>query len=464
MSESINLIQTRERIDKGKNIYKIGISVQEVNNTMYRYTKNSILHFHSSFKDQLDAKTYLLNSFKRKFKQYNSKKDRDRDGYDYFLGDLLEMKKEINNYSIIEAAILKPKPSYRIYNKITPERITNAVNKLSKLLLTRHCIKIESRVHYNEQISEICYNIGIVNFIIKNNMDIILIYNNKTDMDDFWRMVNYYQNLLPELITVYHNLRQINVFAIDLESIESIRTEDIPRNLLRPGDKDSGNKQIRINTNVRDVFPNYREDIAFGGTKKLFKITHDIYNKERLHIIYEIDAGGNINPNWINYNNHPYTIDFHFQLILNGDIEYHVIYDLKDPELQEKIYYHRNKYDIIGDEVLIVDYLYKDNRVLNNLVLNIDHKENTIIMLNGKIYLKSYLNKYLPRYVEIKSEVYVLHFRELGLIKREIIPFEDYYDWTRTERVKEFQDKTKDLKCFNMSKETKRLLRYLSVI
>lgn len=89
----IYLLQEREFIRSGENIYKIGRTSHHPNQRLGKYPKDSELHIIVSVNDDLDSENILLKIFRKKFTR------RSDIGAEYFQGDVKIMKEIIYLHS-----------------------------------------------------------------------------------------------------------------------------------------------------------------------------------------------------------------------------------------------------------------------------------------------------------------------------------------------------------------------------
>jgi hypothetical protein len=95
----VYLIQEREFIKTGENIYKIGKTTQTRSDRFRQYPKGSNLILHIKCENCHDLERILLNEFSEKFIL------REDIGKEYFEGDLNEMKKLLIERSLPELSM-----------------------------------------------------------------------------------------------------------------------------------------------------------------------------------------------------------------------------------------------------------------------------------------------------------------------------------------------------------------------
>ncbi len=340
---NVYLVFEREHFRIDEPVYKIGKTTQELHLRIKDYDKGSMVKVFADFDDCHSAEEHLIKVFIEKF-------GNPVEGKEYFVGDVTKMIRIITDYQQLQLKENKVNRKCKIdYSLLTVERIRNAVNKLYNLLTFEVLIKnISTYIDFNcdKNIKELCHKNGIC-IIKKISIESLwLIYNNATKMDMFWKTVDYLYNLFNENVTIYIvNLETLENLEIGKESIEIIKHKVLFNNKT-PNKCLNGIKKITINNILKEQFPNYREDIKFGGKKQLFNILYIKQNNEEHRILYQIV--GNEAPSfmYLNYKTNQYTKNFHDLLFSRGILKYGKIYDVKDIGFLEKINSLKKKYNI----------------------------------------------------------------------------------------------------------------------
>lgn len=209
-----------------------------------------------------------------------------------------------------------------------------------------------------------------------------------------------------------------------------------------------------INNEVNDIFPNYLEDVYFGGNKQLIKIT-----RNDQFIVEFIDDD---------------EIQF-ISLAINDDrcthlniLENDKIYDINDEELLNKLHLMKTKITLFKWEdkndisKCFINYdltrsiIYKlfTNCILNddiycelinstiyiNRDLNLPQDSINIVKINGKYYDKKYIKTYLPYYLEINNELN--QFYIINRYHDYISPINEIWNYKKTKREKLYNEST----------------------
>lgn len=201
---------------------------------------------------------------------------------------------------------------------------------------------------------------------------------------------------------------------------------------------DNTNDNINL---IIEVFPNYKDDESFGGSKQLLKIKIEdyvinasyIYNKE----LTETD---------IYYTDNEFLTKYCKNIIKNNVIENNCIYDLNDNKFIKKLNKYKEKINInycdqiellllqfknikfnsyskinhfLANNTILNEIIYCDsNNFNNNLDIYIDFTitGNTVkeriraIKIANKYYDYTYLRKYIPYCIELNKNTNEFYF------------------------------------------------------
>ena len=221
-------------------------------------------------------------------------------------------------------------------------------------------------------------------------------------------------------------------------------------------------------TEIKEMFPNYKDDESFGGTKKLIKISfeHNIFfnPSDRIYTYYindekEIDQIF-LQTNWFKKDAYDNS-DYISKLLKNNVIQDGMIYDFNDSRFIKKLNKHKEKINITYTDENIIDMISKfktldqnnvvfkiDRMLYNNCLLQeeiyCDYINNTlyidfiipynnslqindtyertikkhidVIKFNGITYDHLFLRKYIPYMIEINDNQYYLYNRDYQVI------------------------------------------------
>ena len=251
-------------------------------------------------------------------------------------------------------------------------------------------------------------------------------------------------------------------------------------------DEDEDKPQIEIDDEVKELFPNYCEDEAFGGKKKLIKIfieVHqisikyidcEIYDWEHNYMVNEVEAYRDEWDNNCKYEDMKYKDSYYDKIIKHKVIENNKIYDLNDSKFvkqldkykhyvqlhySDKLVFITDKYRLhFKDKHSLIQFYIQNNAILNDviycglikdicyidffsddaLVHHLDSNTHVklrinIKTINGFGFDYDYLKKYSPYCIDINDngEYYMLN-RDYKIITTEEGSIKDF---TTKERI-----------------------------
>tara|TARA_B100001540_G_scaffold308214_1_gene322564 strand:- start:11088 stop:12332 length:1245 start_codon:yes stop_codon:yes gene_type:complete len=215
---------------------------------------------------------------------------------------------------------------------------------------------------------------------------------------------------------------------------------------------------------IENMFPNYKDDESFGGTKKLIKISFEHNPYDRINTYYindekEIDQIF-LQTNWFKKDAYDNS-DYISKLLKNNVIQDGMIYDFNDSRFIKKLNKHKDKINITYTDENIIDMIskfktldqnnveFRINRMLyNNCLLHeeiyCDYINNTlyiefiipynnslqindtyertiekhinVIKYNAITYDELFLRKYTPYMIEYNDNQYYLYNRDYQVI------------------------------------------------
>lgn len=154
---------------------------------------------------------------------------------------------------------------------------------------------------------------------------------------------------------------------------------------------------------IKEIFPNYKDDESFGGTKKLIKISfeHNILHNRIYNRIYtyyindekEIDEIF-LQTDWFQKDDYDNS-DYISKLLKNNVIQDGMIYDFNDSRFIKKLNKHKDKINITYTDENIIDMISKFKTLdQNNIVFKIDRMLYNNCLLHEEIYC-DYINNTL---------------------------------------------------------------------
>ncbi len=270
---------------------------------------------------------------------------------------------------------------------------------------------------------------------------LILEGNIKKQFNEKFKLIagnEYYEGNEKDILNTFNNLvMEYNNSSVINKKIDKFYYEN--------SDKD----EIDIDE-IKEEFENYKEDIEFGGTKKLIKIyinqhhigdnvERDDYIINFKYIYYKELEEYNLYIDNIN----DYPFNYIKKIIDNKIIQNGNIYDLNNNIFQKKINQYKKIYNNVifsnetNDKIIknqqyfdsleknTIEYLFKIDCLINDIPCCsyynkhsfsfypcFSHNEFTIYKLNEKYYDYLYLRKYIPYCIEfnkITKNYYVIN-------------------------------------------------------
>lgn len=249
--------------------------------------------------------------------------------------------------------------------------------------------------------------------IMECNNPLILEKNIKRQFNKKFKLIagkEYYEGNEKDMLNVFNNL------------------------VIEHYDKNSDDMDSDIDNlnEIENEFKNYKEDIEFGGTKKLIKIYIHPYLTE-YGVYFKFIDNREINGEYLCINNINHC-SFNYikniidkKIIQNGNI-----YDLNNKSFQKNINQYKKIYNNvifskeINDKIIeivkqpleknTIEYLFKIDCLINNTPCYSYHNEHSflfhscyyhidfsIYMLDNKYYDELYLRKYIPYCIEFNK-------------------------------------------------------------
>jgi hypothetical protein len=255
----------------------------------------------------------------------------------------------------------------------------------------------------------------------------------------------YFEGSEKEMIKLFlyilltHNYEDNNIDLKNSILNSKMDNSDIKIDSESEIENDFESEDDEVDCNVKNHFKNYKDDIYYGGKKKLIKKDTDNENYDTLKLI-DISCGD------ISENVYAYwdlQIEKYAKVLDKKVFKNNKIYDLHDYSFIEKL----NKHKTIINDVIIEECRYKennllncfdDNKIFNNTLYEIDFKRDiimkdciingkfcgklqshnqvrldektviTIYELGGKLYDRAYLQEHLPYMIYYTDKYYYM--------------------------------------------------------
>lgn len=151
-------------------------------------------------------------------------------------------------------------------------------------------------------------------------------------------------------------------------------------------------------TEIKEMFPNYKDDESFGGTKKLIKISFEHNPSDRIYTYYINDEKKIeqifLQTYWFKKDAYDNS-DYISKLLKNNVIQDGMIYDFNDSSFIKKLNKHKDKINITYTDENIIDMISKFKTLdHNNIVFKIDRMLYNNCLLHEEIYC-DYINNTL---------------------------------------------------------------------
>lgn len=207
---------------------------------------------------------------------------------------------------------------------------------------------------------------------------------------------------------------------------------------------------------IKEIFPNYKDDESFGGTKKLIKISFEdkiLYNRIYTYYINDEKELDQIflQRNWFQKDDYDNS-DYISKLLKNNVIQDGMIYDFNDSSFIKKLNKHKDKINITYTDENIIDMISKFKTLdQNNIIFKIDRMLYNNCLLHKEIYC-DYINDTLDidfmlpydNFLSFKKQIDVIKFNNITydyLFLRKYTPFcielkdDKYYFYNRDYQI-----------------------------